>query len=62
MNKRDVQIIGQKIINAEREIALGKDVKSNEDKIETYMKNLSPWELIQVTLYVEDCIDNNKNF
>jgi predicted small secreted protein len=54
MNKRDIQIIGQKIINAEREIALGKDVQSNEDKIQKYMENLSPADLLAVTFYVED--------
>lgn len=54
MNKRDIRIIGQKIINAEREIALGKDVQSNEDKIQKYMENLSPADLLAVTYYVED--------
>ena len=58
MKKRDIQIIGQKIINAEREIALGKDSKSNEDKIYNYMKNLSPHELIAITAYIEQHIDN----
>ena len=62
MNKKEIQIIGQKIINAEREIALGKNIEFNEDKIETYMKNLSPWDLIAVTLYVEEHIDNNEKF
>lgn len=54
MKKRDIQIIGQKIINAEREIALGKDVQSNEDKIQKYMENLSPADLLAVTFYVEN--------
>ena len=56
MNKKDIQIIGQKIINAEREIALGKDVQSNEDKIQKYMENLSPADLLAVTMYVEEKI------
>ena len=54
MNKRDIRIIGQKIINAEREIALGKDVQSNEDKIQKYMENLSPADLLAVTFQVEN--------
>ena len=65
MKKRDIQIIGQKIINAEREIGLGKDIQSNEAKIQSYMECLSPQDLIMVTLYVENflgSIDNKKNF
>lgn len=62
MKKEEIQIIGQKIINAEREIALGKNVKSNEDKIESYMKNLSPWDLFVITLYVENHLDNQEIF
>ena len=62
MKKEEIQIIGQKIINAEREIALGKNVKSNEDKIEIYMKNLSPWDLFVITLYVENHLDNQEIF
>ena len=62
MKKEEIQIIGQKIINAEREIALGKNVKSNEDKIEMYMKNLSPWDLFVITLYVENHLDNQEIF
>ena len=54
MNKKDIQLIGQKIINAEREIALGKDVQSNENKIQNYMENLSPADLLAVTFYVEN--------
>jgi len=54
MKKREIQIIGQKIINAEREIALGKDIQSNEDKIQKYMENLSPADLLAVTFYVEN--------
>ena len=62
MNKENIQIIGNKIINAEREIALGKNIKSNEAKIEIYMNNLSPLDLLQVTLYVENYIDNQEIF
>lgn len=65
MKKRDIRIIGQKIINAEREIALGKNVQSNEEKIQLYMECLSPKDLVMVTLYVENflgSIDNKKNF
>jgi len=54
MKKREIQIIGQKIINAEREIALGKDIQSNEDKIQKYMENLSPADLLAVTFYIEN--------
>ena len=57
MNKKDIQIIGQKIINAEREIALGKDVQSNEDKIQKYMENLSPTDLLTVVDYVGKFLD-----
>ena len=57
MNKKDIQLIGQKIINAEREIALGKDVQSNENKIQNYMENLSPADLLAVVMYVEEKIN-----
>lgn len=63
MKKRDLKIIAQKIINCEREIALGKDVQSNEDKIELYMKNLSPADLMQVIFQIEKIsIDNKEKF
>lgn len=62
MKKRDIQLTAQKIINAEREIALGKDVKSNENKIQTYMTNLSPTDLCAIILYIEQHLDNQKNF
>ncbi len=63
MKKRDIKIIAQKIINCEREIALGKDVQSNEDKIELYMKNLSPADLVQIIFQIEKTgIDNKENF
>lgn len=63
MKKRDSKIIAQKIINCEREIALGKDVQSNEDKIELYMKNLSPADLMQIIFQIEKIgIDNKEKF
>jgi len=62
MKNKDIQIIAQKIINAEREISLGKDVKSNQDKIQSYMTKLSPTDLIAVVLYLEEHLDNQENF
>lgn len=63
MKKRDIKVIAQKIINCEQEIALGKDVQSNEEKIESYMINLSPTDLMQVIFQIESTgIDNKKNF
>ena len=62
MKEQEIQEIAQKIICAEKNIALGKDVQLNEAKIETYMKNLSPINLIKVVMYIEDHLDNEENF
>lgn len=64
MNKKEIKIISQKIINAEQEIALGKNVQFNKDKIEKYMESLSPTDLVNVMLYLENKIgiDNNEIF
>ena len=57
MKKNDLKIIAQKILNAEREIDLGKDVQSNEDKIQNYMSTLSQYDLVQLILLMEKSID-----
>lgn len=62
MKTSEIARIGQKIINAEREIALGKNIESNEDKIEMYMKNLSPLDLFTLMLYIENHLDNQEIF
>ena len=61
--KKEIKIIGQRIINAEREIALGRDSKSSEDEIENIMKNLSPEDLMDLVFYLEnELLDNKENF
>lgn len=57
MKKNDLKIIAQKILNAEREIDLGKDVQSNEDKIQNYMSTLSQYDLVQLILLMEKSVD-----
>ena len=61
--KKEIKIIGQHIINAEREIALGRDNKLHEDEIENYMKNLSPTDLMDLVFYLEnELLDKKENF
>lgn len=62
MKEQEIQEIAQKIICAEKNIELGKDVQLNEAKIETYMKNLSFLNLLKVVMYIENYLDNEENF
>lgn len=62
MNEVKLDEIAQIIVKAEREIALGKDVQFNKDKIEYYMTSLSFPDLCAVILIVENLFDNNEKF
>jgi hypothetical protein len=57
MKKKDIILLATKIANAEREIQLGKNIESNERKIEIYLQNLSPTDLIKVVLEIEKILD-----
>ena len=54
MRKQEQKIIAQKIINAEREIKLGKNIELNEEKIQKYMQNLPLNDLIKITEYIDN--------
>lgn len=54
MRKQELKIIAQKIINAEREIKLGKDIELNEKKIQNYMQTIPLNDLIKVTEYIDN--------
>lgn len=54
MRKQELKIIAQKIINAEREIKLGKDIELNEEKIQNYMQTIPLNDLIKVTEYIDN--------
>ena len=60
--KRDNKVIGKRIIELEQRLALGRDRKSTEDKIENIMKNLSPSDLLEVVAYIEQHLDNKEKF
>ena len=55
--KKELLSVVKEIVTAEREIELGKNIKSNEDKIEIYLRNLSPKDLVKVVLEVEKILD-----
>jgi len=54
MRKQELKIIAQKIINAEREIELGKDIELNEEKIQNYMQTIPLNDLIKITEYIDN--------
>ena len=54
MNKKELKVIAQKVINAEREIRLGKDVQFNEEKIQNYLQSLPLNDLVKVTMYIDN--------
>ena len=60
--KRDNKVIGKRIIKLEQRLALGRDRKSVEDKIENIMKNLSLSDLLEVVAYIEQHLDNKEKF
>lgn len=60
--KRDNKVIGKRIIKLEQRLALGRDRKSVEDKIENIMKNLSFLDLLEVVAYIEQHLDNKEKF
>lgn len=55
--KQKLKNMAQEIIEAEQEIRMGKNIKSNEDKIEFYMSTLSQSDLLELCLYLEEVID-----
>ena len=62
MKKEDITERAKLILQAEREIQLGKNVKFNQEKIELYMNSLRLSDLFAVMEEIERMVDNNKNF
>lgn len=56
MRKEKIDEAVREIAAAEREIALGKNVKSNEAKIESYMNSLTTREVLAVIIKLEDIL------
>lgn len=50
-NKR-IKRIAQKIVNLEKELQLGKNVKENQQKIEDIMSSLSVEDMLQIDEYI----------
>lgn len=51
---KGLNILAQKIAKLEKEIALGNDIKINEEKIQNYMCSLSKEDLLYVVNRIED--------
>lgn len=50
---KHIKFIVEKIVKAEKEIALGQNVQENEDKISKIMSSLSMEDLFEVNSYIE---------
>lgn len=63
MRKEKIDEAVREIAAAEKEIALGKSVKSNEAKIESYMNSLTTREVLAVIIKLEDILKQyNKGY
>lgn len=51
---KGLNILAQKIAKLEKEIALGNNIKINEEKIQNYMCSLSKEDLLYVVNRIED--------
>lgn len=51
---KHLKILAQKIVDAERELQLGKNVKENQKKIENIMTSLSLSEMIELDIYISE--------
>lgn len=52
--KQHIKILAEKIVKAEKELQLGKNVKENQRKIEDIMSSLSLEEAIRLDIYISD--------
>lgn len=50
--KKHIKILAEKIVKAEREILLGKDVKNNQAKILNIMESLTFEEMFELDEYI----------
>lgn len=52
--KTNIKVLAKKIVKAEKELQLGKNVKENQHKIEDIMSSLSLEEAIRLDIYISE--------
>lgn len=52
--KQHIKVLARKIVKAEKELQLGKNVKENQRKIEDIMSSLSLEEAIKLDAYISE--------
>lgn len=52
--KTNIKVLAKKIVKAEKELQLGKNVKENQHKIEDIMSSLSLEEAIRLDAYISE--------
>lgn len=52
--KTNIKVLAKKIVKAEKELQLGKNVKENQRKIEDIMSSLSLEEAIRLDAYISE--------
>lgn len=52
--KQHIKVLARKIVKAEKELQLGKNVKENQRKIEDIMSSLSLEEAIRLDAYISE--------
>lgn len=52
--KQHIKVLARKIVKAEKELQLGKNVKENQRKIEDIMSSLSLEEAIRLDTYISE--------
>ncbi len=52
--KPNIKVLARKIVKAEKELQLGKNVKENQHKIEDIMSSLSLEEAIRLDAYISE--------
>lgn len=57
MKNKDIKILADKIIECERDINLGKNVKENQEKIEAIMLSLTFDDLFKLDNYISEKIN-----
>lgn len=48
-----IKILAEKIIEAEKEIELGNNIKKNEDEIYNIMSHLSVEDMLKIDMYIQ---------
>ena len=52
--KTNIKVLAKKIVKAEKELQLGKNVKENQHKIEDIMSSLSLEEAVRLDAYISE--------